>query len=289
MFGFLMDPKFEKAQRERMKREREERLAKGGVPWDLKMKWVHRLTIQASTWPSWDLFPCVATAHHNPNHEKDESKHVLSPSGQFMYCKKLLRRGEMLATMNRSTQGDVMFDADVEIPALHERTKGWRAEHGEVWCEKPWMSITPNELLTQRPGLRFAKGHTIVAGLGLGWALAMIRLKKSVKHVTLVERSQELVDWVLPRAMDVAKLHHGEKMASLDVVVGDAYDVIPKMKADVAVIDIFDGYGSNDFLDDLRYSHRGGTLLPEERSCSGIGRIWCWGSAKISEERGWGW
>jgi hypothetical protein len=292
MFGlfspFGMSPEFEKKQRERERRERAERL-KQGVPWDPKLKWQPQLTIKAETWPTWDLFAAEPSKHIDINDERDLSKLIVSPCGRFVFYKKILPRGTKLDTMQGSKHGDVMFDADITIPALHERHRD------ESWKEVPWMSLTPMECMTQRPGIRFAKGHTIVAGLGLGWALIEIMRKKTVKKVTLVERSQSLVDWVLPRVMDLAKLRFGEAWPPLDVVVGDAYDVIPKMTADVAVIDIFDGYGSNDFIDDAKIRINNG--LPRElrfkhenaNPCPNIGRVWSWGAAHVGDGDAYRW
>lgn len=276
MFGlfspFLMDPAFEKRQREREREERKERL-KHAVPWDLKMKWASNLAIKAETWPTWNLFAVEPSSHNNVNDEDDTSKLIISPCKQFVFYKKLLSRGAKIALFNGSKSGDVMFDGPVAIPALHER-----ARNGE-WKELPWMSLTPMELLTQRPGIRFAKGHTIVAGLGLGWALIEIMRKKTVKKVTLVERSQSLVDWILPRVMDMAKLRYGETWPPLDVVVGDAYTVMPPMVADVAIVDIFDSYGSNDFLDDMRLRYK----IRDATPCPNIGRVWSWGAAHVRD------
>ncbi len=281
MFGlpmFLMDPKFEKAMRERDAEARRERLAKGGVPWSLDMPWTPHLTLQADTWLRWKLFDVDVTNYNDPNREPEPgNKFELSPSGKYMYCEKRLKRGDMIGTICGSKTGDVMFDKDILIPALHERF-GEGSREGE-WRESPWMSITPMELMTQRPGLRFSKGHVIVAGLGLGWFLMQCRAKKSVKKVTLVERSQELVDWLLTsdRIFDAANIP-SDKLAPLEVVVGDAYEVIPKMTADVAIIDIFKDYGGNDFLDDLQCGYGKG-LSAAERRCPNIGRIWNWGKA----------
>lgn len=268
-FGFLQSPEEAKRERLREQARRKERLAAGGVPWAPNLKWEEELCLKADTWLSWDLFDVQPTKHHDPNHEKKpDDKFELSPSGQFMFCKKILTRGSCIGTLSGSRQGDVMFDADVHIPALHEKTGG-----GD-WRDKPWMSITPMELMTQRPGIRFAKGHVIVAGLGLGWMLVEVLRKKKVTKVTLVERSQELVDWILPRLEMM--FPQGKKP---DVVVDDAYKAIPKMTADVALIDIFECYGSNDFCEDLYYKdpeHR-----RPDRQCPNIGRVWNWGKAHV--------
>jgi spermidine synthase len=109
------------------------------------------------------------------------------------------------------------------------------------------------EILTLRSGLRRAKGHTIVAGLGLGWLLERVTQKKSVTKVTLIEISGELLDWVLPR------LSLGD--VEFEVICGDALELLPEMAADVALVDIWRDYGGNE----LR------TPCPE------IGFVWCWG------------
>jgi hypothetical protein len=283
LFGFGMSPEMEKRQRERERAERAERM-KEAVAWDPKVNWTPRLTIKAETWPSWDLFSPPPSTCHDVNDETDESKLVFSPCGRFVFYRKTLKKGGKLLTLSGSREGNVMFDGDVYIPALHEKTR-----NGERWHEHPWMSVTPMELMTQRPGVRFAKGHTIVGGLGMGWALVQILLKKTVTRVTLVERSQALVDWLLPR---VKQLHLSAFDKQLDIVVGDAYEVIPAMTADVAVIDIFDGYGGNDFLEGVMNRMR--NALPSGQRwktelgppCPNIGRVWSWGKAEVSDG-GW--
>ena len=57
------------------------------------------------------------------------------------------------------------------------------------------MSLTPAEMLTQRPGVRRAQGTVLIGGLGLGWLLKKVCEKDSVDRVIVVERSQELLDW----------------------------------------------------------------------------------------------
>ncbi|OHD23803.1 MAG: hypothetical protein A2Y38_17080 [Spirochaetes bacterium GWB1_59_5] len=76
--------------------------------------------------------------------------------------------------------------------------------------------------------------------------------------------SAELMQWMLPRIQP----HLCGRQ--IEVVVGDAYDVLPKLTADVAIVDIFDMYGNNN----------------EERDnlqddCKNIKRLWCWGAAVV--------
>jgi hypothetical protein len=49
------------------------------------------------------------------------------------------------------------------------------------------MSLTPHEIESQEIGCRFAFGHTVIMGLGMGWAAANIALNSKVTRVTVVE------------------------------------------------------------------------------------------------------
>jgi hypothetical protein len=57
----------------------------------------------------------------------------------------------------------------------------------------------------------------------------------------------------------------------VEIIVGDAYAVVPKMHADVALIDIFPDYGGNSF----------------NVHCPNIAAIWCWGSSSTSGGGSW--
>jgi len=75
----------------------------------------------------------------------------------------------------------------------------------------------------------------------------------------LIEKSQELVDWVLPKILP----HLGRPLT--EVIVGDAHRVLPTLQADVALVDIFPNYGNNAWY----------------QPCPQIGHIWCWGGASV--------
>lgn len=167
--------------------------------------------------------------------------------GRFIYTNKLLPKGEPIEIYKGRREGGVKFDDDVKFPAIFEN---------KVEQNNPWMSLTPNELMTLRSGTRRAKGHTVVAGLGLGYQLLEVMKRDKVKEVTLVEKEQDVVDLVLP------KLEPKLPKKPLKIIVGDAYQEVPRLEADVALIDIFGTYGWNTF----------------DYPCPGIPIIWCWGT-----------
>jgi hypothetical protein len=266
-FGFGMTTKMREEQQKRRDEELKARLAKA-EHWTAKTPWRRSLTLTAESWQPRSLFTVEPTKCNDVNNEtKPEGKFVTSPNGRFLYVEKVLPKEATLALHQGSRRGTVMFDGPVRIPSLHERSgssKHWRAE--------PWMSHTPSEVITQRPGLRLARGHVVVAGLGLGWALVEVFRKRTVSKVTLVEISQELVDWVMPALAP----HLRGLGKDFDTIIGDAHDVLIDYAADVALIDIFEHYGSNDFY------VRGG------KRPKNIPTVWCWGSASMADEgRGW--
>ena len=239
-------------------REQKARRMAEAVPWTQTLAWKPELNLQAASWTPRRLFDVKpASAVHPVRCAEDEL--ALSPSGQFCYLEKVLPAGEKLATFCGSRRGNVLFDGPVKIPAIHER--GW-SEHFSVWHDDPWMSMTPMEMMTLRSGTRLAKGRVVVAGLGLGHQLIEVSHRRQVTHLTLVERSAELVDWIYPRLL-------GYLGMPVEVIIGDAYEVLPQLKADVALVDIFEGYGNNNERSLFR---RKGCKIPTK---------WFWGAASI--------
>lgn len=173
-----------------------------------------------------------------------------------MYRERILPAGASLDTASGNKRGVVIFDGDVTIPMIFDEQR----------VSAPWMSFTPFEFFTLRPGTRLARGHTIVAGLGMGHQLVEVCRKRNVKRVTLIERDRGIVDWILP-LLDLSG-------TPVDVVVGNACKLLPDMKADVALVDIFPNYGGNRInRPDWRGWYNPSVDFP------GIKRTWIWGSA----------
>jgi hypothetical protein len=232
------------------------------VPWSPAAKWEPKLNIQGDTYQVLELFPGVVATDADVD-ALLPGQFVDSPGGRFRYCVRLHKRGQPLLTWWGAEVGTVIFDSDVIIPALYQAREP--DEPGtRRWNDAPWMSLTPAEIMTLRPGTRLAKGKVVIAGLGLGHQLIEVTKRLQVKRVVVVELDQELVDWMMP-----ALKPHLRK--PVEVIVGDAYDVIPKLSADVALIDIFPGYGD------------GFKRVAElARRSPGIKRFWGWGTSEMT-------
>jgi hypothetical protein len=232
------------------------------VPWSSAMKWAPKLNIQGDTYEVLELWPGIVASDADVD-ALLPGQFVDSPRGRFRYCVRLHPRGRPLLTWWGAEVGTVVFDTDVIIPALYQARDP--DEPGtRRWNAAPWMSLTPAELMTLRPGTRLAKGKVVIAGLGLGHQLIEVSKRLQVKRIVIVELDQELVDWILP----VIKPHVRKP---LDVIVGDAYDVIPKLTADVALIDIFPGYG-----DGYR------RVAELAKQTPGIKKFWGWGTSEMT-------
>lgn len=254
---------------DRRRKQREERRVADAarriplcVPWTDDIKWAPELNIQARTWKNFSLFDVAPTRGLHPdNVEKDAQ--ACSPDGKWHYNEVLLAKGQAIETIHLSRQkkGTILFDGDIRIPRLFDRGFGGHFDHN------PFMSLTPMEYMTLRPGTARAKGRTLVVGLGLGYQLIEVSKRKQVKELVLIEKDQGLVDWLLPRILP--KLHR--KLD--DVIVGDAYQLLPSMKADIALVDIYRGiYG--------RFERR---LMREavRMSYGEVKALWNWGSEAI--------
>ena len=270
--GVTEIPDFVKVAIEEAKKETpiEERVLTA-VPWRTDMPWAKELNIKASTYTPYDLFPEVPTCPYSngPGDSPEDTKYFASsPDGKWRYLKMMTSPGMLFPTWYGKETGTLLFDGNAAIPTLA------RLNDAGKWFV--FMNVTPAEGLSLRPGTQLAKGHTIVGGLGLGYHLIDIARKKGVKKVTVVEKSGTLINWLRPRIEKIIEekrertlsslLFPSQRAVKIEWIEGDVFEVLPKLKADVAVVDIAPTYASVDA--DL---HR------LENTCPLIDKIWCWG------------
>ena len=145
----------------------------------------------------------------------------------WMFSTKLHKRRCGLPIYRRMTKAYVYFSDVVNIPVLCNAKL------------EPWMSLTPNEVLTQRNTIRRAKGNVGMAGLGMGWAAKQMLQKKTVKHLTIYERDQAVIDVF-------GKPLQEQYTDRVTLLCGDAYEA-DWGQHDIALWDIWPGYGDADF------------------------------------------
>lgn len=233
----------------------EKRIAETMQLWTPEAKWQPELCFDAKSYNAWverfNLFG-PEPLPENPKNLYYGKAYSVSPQGRFCYARRELPRGAELQTFCGNRKGTVIFDAPVMIPTLNDLT--WYDPRENIW-----MSLTPMEVMTLRAGTKKARGHVVVAGLGLGYQLIGVSQRKKVTRITLVERERELVDWIMPELKPLLG------PTPIDIVIGDAKVELPKLEADIALVDIDRGYGSNTFF----------------ARCDKIRNIWVWGAAVV--------
>lgn len=253
----MTPPQWTAAQKQQIVEEYQRRM-RSCVPWSPTLTWTPELNLVGTSFETLNVFPELAPSDA-PVDQLNPAERADSPGKQFRYCIRLHRAGRRLMTWFGDRTGSVIFDSDVCIPAIYQCQPGQPG----VWNEAPWMSLTPAEILTLREGTKLAKGRVVIGGLGLGHQLIEVSKRLQVKEIVLVELSQELVDFYLPRVLPLVKKR-------LTVLVGDAYQIIPTLSADVALLDMFPAYGGNE---------------PATRALAArspkIKKMWGWGSATL--------
>jgi hypothetical protein len=100
-----------------------------------------------------------------------------------------------------------------------------------------WMSITPLEVESEEIGIRAARGHVLIFGLGMGWSMTAVAARPSVTSVTVVERDPDILQ--LHRDLDLlAQLGEPER-SKVRIVAGDAFDYRPECPVDLLFPDIW--------------------------------------------------
>ena len=57
-----------------------------------------------------------------------------------------------------------------------------------------WMSLNPNEIETMKPYINKGYGNVLVLGLGMSYVPFMMSLKDDVKHITIIEKDQNIIN-----------------------------------------------------------------------------------------------
>lgn len=100
-----------------------------------------------------------------------------------------------------------------------------------------WMSMTPMELESQEIGVRLARGHVAIFGMGMGWSAAVSALRDEVSRVTVVERDDDVL--ALHRELDVFSQLPPAAQAKIHIVQGDAFTWTPDVPVDLLMPDIW--------------------------------------------------
>ena len=159
-------------------------------------------------------------------------------SGRFTLCEMKYDRGELF-------QYDIPdFRAEYTVPKIGFFSSPVRFP---TICEGrvPWMSVCPSEIFSMREPVRAASdpavGRVLVLGLGLGYYPFLISAFDNVRHITVAERSPEII--ALFREHLLPQFPHGEK---IEIVETDAFDYLETDEPrsyDLCFADLWQGAG----------------------------------------------
>lgn len=151
-------------------------------------------------------------------------------------------------------KGAVMFTGPVHIPVLIGAGGN------------PWMSLTPNEVITLRDGVKWAQGNTLIAGLGMGWFTERVLQSSKVNHVTQVELDPDIINFF----GGPLKEKYGDRIEFVQADIYDYLKMVDINNFDSAEFDIWpsliDAYHDEDFQA-IKDSHNGGL-------------VWGWGDVE---------
>lgn len=120
-----------------------------------------------------------------------------------------IRVGRYILTKNKYLVGEMMaydigeiIENNVSVPKLGI----WQDEFEYITLGESgnaWMTITPNEINTMKEPIENACGKVLTFGLGLGYFGYLASLKENVESVTIVEKSDVVIDifirYILPQ------------------------------------------------------------------------------------------
>lgn len=187
--------------------------------WSDDVRWKPVAHFRGSTWNPPFLWHDAPMAQYIASLKPSR----VSPTGQYAYANVILQGGERINWQRLPTEkGWVDFDSDVVIPVLYdEGERAFSLFTGKSALQRrPWMSITPMEIVSLRPLIHAACGDVVIGGLGLGWVLRRVAAKPTVRSVTVIEYSRELAEWAGPQIIADVKRETGK---TVKIVVADVF------------------------------------------------------------------
>ncbi|WP_448187560.1 hypothetical protein [Azospirillum sp. sgz301742] len=136
-----------------------------------------------------------------------------------------------------------------------------------------WMSMTPMETESQEIGCRLATGHTVIMGMGMGWAAANSATQPAVTRVTVVERDPEVIGMI--RNTGIFQQLPPDTAAKIEVVEGDALEWVPDAPVDTLLADIWLPLNGDDRVEQVRRMHAN----------TGAARVYFWGQEMVIARR----
>lgn len=130
---------------------------------------------------------------------------------------------------------------------------------------RTWMSMTPMEIESQEIGVRAASGHTVVMGMGMGWATVNAALRPEVTRVTLVELDPDVIE--MNRLIGLFDQLPADIVAKIDVVNADAMEYRSDTPADMLMSDIWLPINGDERMEQSRVMARN----------TGARRVYVWG------------
>jgi hypothetical protein len=134
------------------------------------------------------------------------------------------------------------------MPVLARRNP----QHPDAW--DTWMSLTPHEIESQEPACRYARGHTVVMGLGMGWIALNVALNPAVDRVTIVERDPQMIAFF--QAIEVLAQVAPDVQSKIHLVEADALAWLPEQPVDFLFADIWRNLGETNALAEVRRMQR---------------------------------
>jgi hypothetical protein len=122
-----------------------------------------------------------------------------------------------------------------------------------TWRGTVVMSDTPDEIRDHLHFIRMARGRVLIHGLGIGMCTAACLRKPEVKHVTVVDKSPDVIRLVGP---SVRAISDGQD-TDLEIIEGDAFTWKPPKNTrwDVVWHDIWESL-CTDNLSEMTKLHR---------------------------------
>lgn len=159
----------------------------------------------------------------------------------------------------------MLLSAGYWSPARLTRDTAILCRSEEARDYRTWMSMTPMEIESQEIGVRAAAGHTVVMGMGMGWAAVNAALRPEVTRVTVVELDPDVIE--VNSRVGLFDQLPADVVEKIVIVNGDALEYRYDEQADTLMTDIWLPINGDERMEQSRVMARN----------TGARRVYVWG------------
>ncbi len=136
----------------------------------------------------------------------------------------------VLQILQNNMKGFIRFDGPIHLAGLYQYPSYGNGP------PTTWMSLTPMEVMSQKPGVDLAYGNVLIGGLGMGWMTQRVLQKPKVSSITQVELDPAIIGFF---GIPLTQMPGGQRLRLVEANFWDFVEATDISQFDTILVDVW--------------------------------------------------